>query len=60
MVKTWNSLTRFVGTLTILGILAVVVAFIYNDIKSKTIKYATYDDDYDDYDDCMDVDDLDI
>ena len=60
MVKIWNSLTQFVGTLTIIGILAIVVAFIYNDIKSKTIKYSTHDDDYDDYDDYMDVDDLDI
>ena len=59
MFKAWKTLTQVVGTMTIIGILAVIVAIIYDSVTKKTIEYNNVDDEYfDDEDDLLD--DLDL
>ncbi len=59
MLKAWKALTQVVGTMTIIGILAVIIAIIYDSVTKKTIKYNNVEDDYfDDEDDFLD--DLDL
>ena len=59
MLKAWKTLTQVVGTMTIIGILAVIVAIIYDSVTKKTIEYNNTEDDFfDDEDDLLD--DLDL
>lgn len=57
--KVWKALTQFVGTMTIIGILAVIVAIIYDSVTKKTIEYNNIEDDYFDDEDDL-IDDLDL
>lgn len=58
--KVWKAITQFVGTITIIGILAVIAAIIYDLVTKKTIKYNNIEDDYfDDEEDDL-LDDLDL
>lgn len=57
MLKAWKSLTQVVGTMTIIGILAVIAVIIYDTVTAKSISYNNVEDEY--FDDEL-IDDLDI
>lgn len=57
MLKAWKSLTQVVGTMTIIGVLAVIAVIIYDTVTAKSISYNNVEDEY--FDDEL-IDDLDI